>query len=189
MIKLGTTRKIIISTLIALGVLMIALLGISCFWPINDVQQRSDLIICLGGNAIHRQEKTLDLYNENYAQKLLLINQFPYYFLKNGVSSSNIYITNFPASTFGDAQYCRKFMGAYNVDSAIVVSDWWHLRRVKWSFETVFKGTEKRLIYVPSYAPGVGIWWYLQPHRIRLVSSEWVKLVGYWVIHSVNSKQ
>ncbi|MCD6570599.1 MAG: YdcF family protein [Deltaproteobacteria bacterium] len=139
----------------------------------------------MGGNAKARQEKALDLYNKNYAQKLLLINQSPRYFLKNGVSSSNIYTTSFPASTFDEARYCRKFMETYNVDSAIVVSDWWHLRRVKWSFETFFKGTGKRLIYVPSYSPGVGIWWYLQPHRIRLVLSEWVKLVGYWVIHQM----
>jgi len=35
-------------------------------------------------------------------------------------------------------------MEKHKIGSALVVSDWWHLRRVRWSFETVFQGTGKK---------------------------------------------
>lgn len=150
------------------------------FWSVADVEQKSDLIICLGGNVRARQEKTLKLYNERYAQKLLLTNQSPDYFLENGVSSSNVYVTYVPRNTFEEAQYCRKFMEKHKIGSALVVSDWWHLRRVKWSFETVFQGTGIGIRYIPAQSPGAGIRWYIQPRNIKVVLSEMLKLAGYW---------
>jgi uncharacterized SAM-binding protein YcdF (DUF218 family) len=119
------------------------------FWPVADTEQKSDLIICLGGNVRARQEKSLKLFDERYAQKLLLTNQSPDYFFKNGVSSSNVYVTDVPGNTFEEAQYCRWFMEEHKIGSALVVSDWWHLRRVKWSFETVFQqGAGKKIRYI-----------------------------------------
>ncbi len=102
--------KILLSTLLILGLLMAGLYAVVIFWPVADTVQRSDLIICLGGNVRARQEKSLKLYKEKYAQKLLLTNQSPDYFFKNGVSSSNIYVTHVPGNTFEEAQYCHKFM-------------------------------------------------------------------------------
>jgi len=138
--------KIVLSTLLISGSLAVGLYAIVIFWSVADVAQRSDLIICLGGNVRARQEKSLKLYNERYAQKLLLTNQSPNYFLKNGVSSSNIYVTDIPRNTFEEAKYCRWFMQEHKINSALVVSDWWHLRRVKWSFETVFRDTGKKIL-------------------------------------------
>jgi len=114
---------------------------------VGDTEQKSDLIICLGGNVRARQEKSLKLYKEKYAQKLLLTNQASDYFLKNGVSSPNIYVTSVPKNTFEEAQYCHKFMEEHKISSALVVSDWWHLRRVKWSFEAVFQDRGKKIRY------------------------------------------
>ena len=172
--------KIVLTGLLILGSLAAGLYAVVIFWPVGDTVQQSDLIICLGGNVRVRQEKSLKLYNEKYAQKLLLTNQSPDFFYKNGVSSSNIYVTNVPGNTFEEAQYCRKFMEDHQVGSALVVSDWWHLRRVRWSFETVFKGTQSKTRYVPAQSLGAGIRWYLQPCNIKAVLSETVKLAGYW---------
>ncbi len=160
---------------------MAGLYAVVIFWPVTDAEQRSDLIICLGGNIWARQEKSLKLYNEKYAQKLLLTNQSPDYFLKNGVSSSNIYVTNVPKNTFEEAQYCYKFMEEHKISSALVVSDWWHLRRVKWSFETVFQCAGKKARYISAQPEAAEIGYSLQAHRIKLVLEEMVKLLGYRV--------
>jgi len=173
--------KIVLSALLILGSLTAGLYAVVMFWPVADVAQRSDLIICLGGNVRARQEKTLKLYNERYAQKLLLTNQSPDYFLKNGVSSSNIYVTYVPGNTFEEAQYCHKFMQEHKIGSALVVSDWWHLRRVKWSFETVFQGAGKKIKYISAQSTEAEIGCYLQAHPIKLILEEMVKLLGYWV--------
>jgi uncharacterized SAM-binding protein YcdF (DUF218 family) len=143
-----------------------------------DAEQKLDLIICLGGNVRVRQEKSLKLYKEKYAQKLLLTNQSPDYFLKNGVSSSNVYVTDVPKNTFAEAQYCHKFMKEHKIGSALVVSDWWHLRRVRWSFETVFQGAGKKIRYIPAQSTGAETG---QAYRIKLVLEEMVKLLGYWL--------
>ena len=173
--------KILLSALLILGSLTAGLYAVIIFWPVADAEKRSDLIICLGGTTRARQEKTLKLYNEKYAQKLLLTNQSPYYFLKNGVSSSNIYITSVPKNTFEEAQYCHKFMEEHKINSALVVSDWWHLRRVKWSFETVFQGTGMEIRYIPAQPEAAETVYYLQARRIKLILEEMVKLLGYWV--------
>ncbi|MBW2655488.1 MAG: YdcF family protein, partial [Deltaproteobacteria bacterium] len=130
-----------------------------------DTEQKSDLIICLGGNVRARQEKSLKLYKERYAQKLLLTNQSPNYFLKNGVSSSNIYVTDIPRNTFEEAKYCHKFMQEHKINSALVVSDWWHLRRVKWSFETAFQGAGKKIKYIYAQNLETKVGWWLGPHQ------------------------
>ena len=72
-------------------------------------------------------------------------------------------------------------MEDHHVGSALVVSDWWHLRRVKWSFETVFQGTGVEIRYIPAQSEAAGIGCYLQAHRIKLILEEMVKLLGYWV--------
>jgi hypothetical protein len=178
----ATKLKIFLSSLSILGSLAAGLYVSVIFWPVADTEQRSDLIICLGGNARTRQEKSLKLYKEKYAQKLLLTNQSPDYFLENGVSSSNVYVTDVPGNTFEEAQYCRKFMEEHKIGSALVVSDWWHLRRVRWSFETVFQqGAGKKIRYISAQPEAAEIGCCLQAHRIVLILKETVKLLGYWV--------
>ena len=163
------------------GALMAGLYVSVIFWSVADAEQGSDLIICLGGNVQTRQERSLKLYSEQYGKKLLLINQSPTYFLKNGVLSSHIYTTYSPSNTFSEAMFCRKFMEDNKLGSALVVSDWWHLRRVKWSFETVFKGTQMEIRYISAQPEAVETGYYLKPYRIKLILEEMVKLVGYWV--------
>ena len=167
--------------LLILGALTAGLYAAVTFWPVADVEQKADLIICLGGNAQARQEKSLKLFDERYAQKLLLTNQSPDYFLKNGVSSSNVYVTYVPENTFEEAEYCRLFMQEHKIGSALVVSDWWHLRRVKWSFEIVFQGTGMGIRYISAQLEAAEIGYCLQARRIVLILKEMMKLLGYWV--------
>ena len=178
--------KIVLSILLILGSLAAGLYAIVIFWPVADAEQRSDLIICLGGNVPARQEKSLKLFDERYAQKLLLTNQSPGYFLERGVSPSNIYTTNSPSHTFEEARYCRKFMEDNKFNSAIVVSDWWHLRRVRWSFEIVFKDTGKEIRYISVQPEVAEIGCCLQAHRIKLILEEMVKLLSYWVLKNIS---
>ncbi len=56
--------KILLSTLLILGSLTTGLYVIVIFWPVADSEQKSDLIICLGGDVRARQEKSLKLYKE-----------------------------------------------------------------------------------------------------------------------------
>ena len=73
---MGATKlKIVLSALLILGSLTAGLYVVVIFWPVVDAVQKSDLIICLGGNVRARQEKSLKLFDERYAQKLLLTNQ------------------------------------------------------------------------------------------------------------------
>lgn len=65
------------------------------------------------------------------------------------------------------------------INSALVISDWWHLRHVKWSFETVFKGAGIEIRYISAQPEAAEIGHYLQAHRIKLVLEEMVKLIGY----------
>jgi len=111
----------------------------------------------------------------------LLTNQSPDYFLKNGISSSNIYVTGAPRNIFEEAQYSHKFMEEHKIGSALVASDWWHSRRVKWSFETVFQDTGKEIRYISAQPEEAEIGYYLKAQRIKLILEEMLKLIGYWV--------
>ena len=173
--------KIVSCILLIFGAFMVWLCVSVIFWPVADAEKRSDLIICLGGNVQARQKRSFKLYNEKYGPKLFLTNQSPNYFLKNGVSVSDIYITRVPKNTFEEARYSRRFMEKRKMDSALVVSDWWHLRRVRWSYETVFKGTGMEIRYIPAQPEAVEFGYCLRAHRIKLIFEEMVKLLGYWV--------
>jgi hypothetical protein len=71
-------------------------------------------------------------------------------------------------------------MEDHQVGSGLVVSDWWHLRRVKWSFETVFQqGAGKKIRYISAQPEEAEIGCCLQAHRIKLILEEMVKLLGY----------
>ena len=86
-------------------------------------------------------------------------------------------------TTYDEALALAEVMRERGFSSAVVVSDAYHMYRVRWSFARACRDLPVTLRYV-SGRPGAKVWW--REHWSRLyVVKEVSKLIFYWVDHGL----
>lgn len=135
-----------------------------------DQKQPADVIIVLGaglrrnntpGPALYRRtEYAANLWREDYAPEVICTGGYPGYATRSeadaclellqeqGVPSDVIILEDQSRSTEENAFYAHEIMRENNWDTAVLVSDGYHLFRANWIFQL-----EGMLVY-PSPAPG-----------------------------------
>ena len=79
----------------------------------------------------------------------------------------------------------RSFLTSRRIHSVTVISDPYHMRRVRWSFDRLLPAKIKRRVYVSTTPNGSeGFWWDNKESR-RYVLDEVPKLIYYWIFHGV----
>ena len=145
---------------------------------------RADLIICLNGP--HRVAKAAELFKKGTATEILLtVKPSPTPLSRLGVPKRAIHLAPDPRTTYEEAMAAREFVDTHPVSSAVVVSDAYHLARVKWSFENVFEGMGVRLEFLASKRNWPAATWYQYPRSRYLTASEVSKIVFYWIYHGL----
>jgi uncharacterized SAM-binding protein YcdF (DUF218 family) len=97
---------------------------------------------------------------------------------ERGVAASRLTVEH-STSTLADANIARRVMTSAGFKSAILVSDFYNMRRAALVFDHVFRDTESRLYYQP-----VDFWvtqfhpdlWWRYPAEFEYVLKEWMKL-------------
>jgi len=147
---------------------------------IDEVPKEVDAIVVLSGGE-GRLEKGIDLYELGYANKLIVSNGLADGLWEKAVMllpSKSLILEKKADSTYESAVYVKKIMKKYNFHSAILVSSDFHMRRVKYNFDRVYKGSHDELIYVSSdtsYNPRA---WWMNKHNVGITISEYVKIIG-----------
>ncbi|SMQ83795.1 DUF218 domain-containing protein [Bacillus sp. OV166] len=150
------------------------------FLVINEEPKKVDVIVVLSGGE-GRLEKGIELYKLGYARKLIVSNGLADNLWGKAVSllpRNSLVLEDKADSTYESAVYVQKIMKKYNYRSAILVSSDFHMRRVKYNFNKVYKSSNNELIYVSSdtsYDPKV---WWMNKHNIGITISEYVKIIG-----------
>lgn len=172
------------------------LMEIGTFLIVDDhALQRADLIHVLGGGK-DRVDYGIDLVQEGYGSQILFTGAEPTinadyareYALSLGVDAASI--VNFPsagASTYEEAVELAQYLAGTDPNlSVIVVSNPYHMRRVRWVFGRVLDARARvQYAAVPFDVASHKIrWWSHGPSR-SMVVREYAKIVFYWLNYGV----
>jgi uncharacterized SAM-binding protein YcdF (DUF218 family) len=175
--------------LLVLAVLFVAALF---FFPqqflcVDSGPAKADVIIVLGGGGAHeRPVRAAELFNEHAAPRILIsgagddeINRRA--LIRYGVPASAIEIEGQSRTTRQNAMFSVALLRAQHVQSAIIVTSWYHSRRALCTFEHFGDGI--KFYSCPSHFLYDHFGW---PYKFsREIYLEYLKIPGYWVAYGV----
>lgn len=154
------------------------------FLIVNEMPQKSDVIIVLAGDSGERLNYGVALYQQGFADNLLLSGGMSYVQmvpqLLQGIPESDILREDKSRTTFENAKYSLKIIQARGYRSAIVVTSPYHTRRASIIFSQVFKGIDVTICPVP-YDAGMTHNWWQSGGSTQFVVSEYLKLVWHYL--------
>ncbi len=179
------------------------LTGIGKYLIVRNPLEKSDLIICMAGEAAERGLETADIYKEGYAPQVFVSREqlSPAYSVLEergvrysesrdllidvlqglGVPRTAMFVSDsFVESTIEEALAVRSAVLEKNYRSLIVVTSPTHTRRSLLTFKHVFEEDEIKIIVVPSkYSDfSADTWWKTRRH-LKEVFLEYQKLIYY----------
>lgn len=161
--------KNVIKTLIVLILIFLissVYIGYNIYSFANNEVKKSDGILVLGCRVRgetpsvslqRRMETALDLYNEGYGRKIILsggqgdgediteAEAMRRYFVSQKVDERNLIIEDKSTTTYENIEFSKKFMDKENINSIIIVSNGYHLKRAssiaeKFNIDATYKG-------------------------------------------------
>lgn len=156
------------------------------FLSVNQSPQRADVIIVLSGGQ-GRIEKAVELYKAGCARYMLLsnsqelINQsgdMVQIAIALGIPRDIILTENAALSTYNNAEFTLPIMKEHGYTSAIVVSSEFHMRRVKFLFDRIYKKSDIELTYVGSSSGYNAKRWWSDRRSRETTFNEYVKMIG-----------
>jgi len=177
--------------------------GLASFLIIEtDDLQPADVVVVLGGDP-ERVEQGIELYKAGFSPNLIFVGDklifygmnnsampiinttWPKYLkgyaIDSGVTSDAIILSETTStSTYEDTIHSREIILERGFKSAIIVSDPYHMRRVRWTFSKVFKNDDISL----SYKTTEDHWfkenkWWTSENTVLAINNEYIKLVYY----------
>jgi uncharacterized SAM-binding protein YcdF (DUF218 family) len=148
---------------------------------VDEKPEKADVIIVLSGD-VGRLGKAASLYHEDYTNKVMLSNGKEAGTTAKeaaafGVANEDLLLEEAATSTYTNALYTKEMMEENDLDSALVVSSDYHMRRVKLVFDQLYRDSNIELTYVSSLRSNKA--WYLDKSNIRFTVKEFIKLPGY----------
>ncbi|MFD2880322.1 YdcF family protein [Paenibacillus rhizoplanae] len=135
---------------------------------ISQFPKQADVIIILSGGE-GRVEQGVKLFQEGYAPQLLLSNSqeitgpagdMRQTALSLGIREDAILTEDAAESTYQNAQFTLPIMKQKGFKSAIVVSSDFHIRRVKFIFDHVYRKSGIELTYIGADSGyNANAWW------------------------------
>jgi len=184
---------------VIVGVIL-AFLGISAFlkyplfskaWPhllmIKAPMAQADCLILLGGDQESRPGKTAKLYKEGVAKKIFITGEGDAaankkHLLDEGVPSSAIIIEPAARSTLMNARLLHPILEAAGVNSAVIVTSPFHMRRAL----SVFQHENPKIHFgITEVSPD---YWKTPKGRKTLdlnAAQECVKIGYYWIFYGI----
>ena len=172
--------------------------GIGSYLIVQDPPGKGELVFVLGGNSVDRGRRAAELYREGKAPKVVCLGaNVPGALEAFGIDSTESDLTarivkmhgvpgpkvrslDKGTSTWEEGLACLRFCERKRIDTAIVLSDKFHLRRVRYVFEPLFEGTSTHLRFrgASSSAYDESEWWRSE-RGMLMVNNEYMKLIYY----------
>ncbi|MEK4346221.1 YdcF family protein [Paenibacillus sp. FSL P4-0184] len=171
---------------ICLLLLIIGLFSAGSFLVLSESPKQADVIIVLSGGQ-GRVEQAAELYKAGYAPYIILSNakestsksgDMVQTALKLGIPKDLIFTENAAESTYQNAEFTLPIMQEHDFKSAIVVSSDFHMRRVKFLFDRVYKKSKIELTYVGSPSVYNAERWWSDRKSRETTFNEYVKIIG-----------
>jgi uncharacterized SAM-binding protein YcdF (DUF218 family) len=177
-------RALILLPLLIAGGLFF--LNIGDWLTASEEPEKADLIVCLNGSK-ERIKKAAELYNEGGASHILVSSSsMRRIILAHGVPETAVFaLSGTHNSTYEEARHILQFMGTRKVQSAVVVSDGYHLYRARWTFETLKDSRTVQFIYTAADQISENRYWWRDKTSRKFVLTEIPKVVYYWIGHGL----
>ncbi|NLF49806.1 MAG: YdcF family protein [Leptolinea sp.] len=169
---------------------------------VADPLQKADAIVVLSGGDEHRIDEAIRLYQEEYADTIILtetgafLEEFNAEYSKErqlvllnaGIPGGAIMITPWnAASTRDEAKDVKALLQSKHPKVLLVVTDPYHTLRTRMIWEEVFEGTETEILVRPVrdswYSSST---WWLSKAGWKNTVNEYIKLFGYIIQHKVD---
>jgi uncharacterized SAM-binding protein YcdF (DUF218 family) len=192
-------RQVIIPAIAMVGVLLFGarepiLFAVGNFLVIEDALQPADVIHVISGPD-DRTDYAIRLYKQGYGKQIFFTGGWCIYHryrhaehgfertVAQGIPQDNIALDDSEVtSTYGEVVRLREFiaLSATHVRSVIVVSDPYHMRRARWTYEKVLGGEiSVQMAAVPfGTTPYQRRWWQDRASR-QYVANEYLKMFYY----------
>lgn len=150
-----------------------------------ELPRSADVVVVLGGDdAGVRYIRGCELILAGHSKRLLLINR--------GASERKdalerlrgveVRTDDLPINSWQEAQAVRAWMQAYGWRSVLVVSDPPHMLRLRYTWSSVFRGSDLSYFLIATDPPWWSAWrWWGNPLSANFVGSEVLKL-GYYIV-------
>lgn len=178
-------KKMVIPFIIILCLLLIGTLIESLVHSDADKPVDSDAIVILGGGDQGRVEEAADLYKSGYSDKVIITPVEERYTSEElitilrhyGFAEEDITIEEESTSTYSNAQKTIEIMDNNNLDSALVVTSDYHIKRAKIAFDRINEGS-KEFHYIPATNLAGENWYEREDAHIHWFN-ELIKVWGY----------
>ncbi|MFC6649007.1 YdcF family protein [Paenibacillus rhizoplanae] len=153
---------------------------------ISQFPKQADVIIILSGGE-GRVEQGVKLFQEGYAPQLLLSNSqeitgpagdMRQTALSLGIREDAILTEDAAESTYQNAQFTLPIMKQKGFKSAIVVSSDFHIRRVKFIFDHVYRKSGIELTYIGADSGYNANAWWSDRYSRETTFNEYIKMIG-----------
>jgi len=155
------------------------------FWLAqNDDLQKAEVVVCLGGPE--RDRKAAELYHQGYSQDLIVTAEKTKDNLtKLKVPGAAITLAPWPKTTYQEALAVAPLIKEKGYHTALVITDPFHIRRVRWTFTHVFEKQPVQFEFVSSDLPFIRDRWWKNKMSRFYVLSEVSKITYYRVVHGL----
>lgn len=184
---LTNKRKRIIKLFFGLFIIVVVLsIFAGRFLILSQSQKQVDVIIILSGGG-GRVEQGVKMFQKGYAPQLLLSNakegagpagDMRETALSLGIPESAILTEDAAESTYQNAQFTLPIMQQHEFKSAIVVSSDFHMRRVKFIFDHVYKKSGIELTYIGADSGYNAKAWWSDRYSRETTFNEYIKMIG-----------
>ena len=148
---MAKSKVLIILIIVIILAAVIILKEAGNFLVINEKPVKSDVIIVLSGGGIERLEKGVELFKNGFAPYLMISNgqedNLYEAAQKMGVPIDSLILENNANSTTENALFTTKVMEKQHLQSAIVVSSNYHMRRVKSNYSKAISTSGVSITY------------------------------------------
>ncbi|MFC3420001.1 YdcF family protein [Salinicoccus hispanicus] len=177
-------RIIIIVVCIALMLVVLSLIE-SFSHNYSDAPVESDLIVMLGGGDEARMQKAAQLYLDGYADQVLITpvveseesTQSSALAMEYGISEEALILEDEAISTYTNATITIDIMEDRGMDSALIVTSDYHIKRSKYIYDKLNDGSfEFKYISALSEQDGR---WHEGSDAFYIWSSEYIKMWVY----------
>lgn len=200
-------KKIFIILILTFIPILFIVPNLGNFLDISEAPKQSDILVCLGGGTIERIEKTLELYKQDFSTKKIILltgdnrtkkdidnnidDKRIQYLKANNLEKVNFFHEKLPSSTIEEVIFIKNYLKKNNYNSAIIISDAPHTKRIKYLLENIAKEENNDLIF--NLVKSDTKWWkketyYLEKKAQTFVISESGKLLYSFVKYSIFDK-
>lgn len=165
-----------------------------------DEPVKTEYAFVLGGNSLDRGNKAIELYKNGFISKIVCTGEnipgvleavgnpmneaeltVDYIFRLSSIDSNRVTALNIGTSTREESFAILNFCLENKVDTAIIISSAYHLRRVRNVFDHLFKENGIYLNYQAAKNSKFNeLEWWKSEEGMIAINNEYIKLFYYW---------